>query len=60
MPLTSEREVKSQAVLHVPGQSWTNQATNVARVWAQLSISQQERSWREKTAFIFLVKLSFP
>lgn len=54
VPLTSQREVKSQAVLHVPGQSWTDQATNVARVWAQPRVGQQERSWREKTAFIFL------
>lgn len=52
MPLTPEGEEKSQAVLHVPRQSWTDQATNVAGAWAQLGVSQKEGSWKEKTAFI--------
>lgn len=60
VPLTPQREVKSQAVLHVPRQSWTDQAGNITGAWAQPGVSQQERSWKEKTAFIFHAKLSLP
>lgn len=59
VPLTPQREVKSHAVLHVPWQRRTNQAANVAGAWAQSGVSQQIRSWRDKTAFIFLWKSLF-
>lgn len=59
VPLTPQREVKSQAVLHVPGKSWTDEPTHVSTARAQPRVSQQERPWKEKTAY-FLENLSLP
>lgn len=55
MLLTSQRVEESQAVLRVPWQSWTHQAANVSGAWADSGVSQQERSWLEDKAFIFLL-----
>lgn len=60
VPLTPQREEEFQAILHVSRQSWTDQTADVTRLWARLRVSQQERSWNERTAqkFVKLHKLT--